>query len=69
MPYGSITRLVPQHGYGFLVDDSGMDWFFVEAGVRGGRLSALWVDERVGFASLWTPHGPQASDVHHEQLD
>ena len=46
--YGHITRLEPQHGYGFLVDDSGMDWFFLRGDVRDPGFDRLWIDERVG---------------------
>jgi cold shock CspA family protein len=69
MPYGTVTRLVPEHGFGFIVDDAGMDWFFVGSGVRDGAFDALWVDERVAFSSEWTSQGPRAVDIHHEQLD
>jgi len=69
MPYGHITRLVPEHGFGFLVDDAGLDWFFVHGGVRDGAFDALWYDERVGFTYEWTPKGPRAADIHFEQLD
>lgn len=66
MLYGSITRLVPEHGFGFLRDESGLDWFFLEAGVRTGRLADVWVDERVGFSSEWASSGPRAIDIHLE---
>ena len=67
--YGSITRLVPEHGFGFIVDDAGMDWFFVTDGVREGLLGRIWPGERVGFRRTWTAGGPRAVDVHFEQLD
>ncbi|MBA3270754.1 MAG: hypothetical protein H0T71_09585 [Acidobacteria bacterium] len=69
MPYGHIKRLEPQLGFGWLVDDTGLDWFFVRDGVRERKLDRLWIDERVGFAYEWTPKGPRASDIHFEQLD
>jgi hypothetical protein len=69
MPYGRITRLVPEHRYGFLIDDSGLDWHFVESGIRSGQLEDLWLDERVSFSGEWTLTGPRARDIHHEQLD
>lgn len=68
MPYGNITRIEHSHGYGFIADDGGMDWFFVAAGARGG-LDALWIDERVAFSSEDSAGGPRAVDVHNEQLD
>ena len=69
MPYGHITRLEPQHGFGWLVDDSGLDWFFVRTGVRDDQIQLLWLEERVGFSYEWTPKGPRATDIHFEQLD
>jgi cold shock CspA family protein len=69
MPYGSITRLEPGHGYGFIVDDSSLEWFFVAAGLRDGSFDVVWVGERVGFAIEHTKRGPRATDIRHEQLD
>lgn len=69
MPHGNILRLVPEHGFGFLIDDAGLEWFFVREGVRGGSLDVLWLDERVTFAPEWTEKGPRAVDIHFEQLD
>ena len=66
MPYGNITRLVPDHGFGFLTDDAGMDWFFVRDGIRAGDFSKLWLDERVSFAYEWTPKGPRATNIRFE---
>jgi cold shock CspA family protein len=67
--FGHITRLEPAHGYGFLIDDAGMDWFFVRNGVRDPGFDRLWLDERVGFSMEWTTSGPRAVDIHFEQLD
>lgn len=69
MIHGTVKRIVAEHGFGFIVDDGGMDWFFLAADVRGGELSALWLDERVGFVSEWTPRGPRAADIHYEPVD
>jgi cold shock CspA family protein len=69
MPYGNIVRIELARGFGFIRDDAGFDWFFVEEGVRNGRLDSVWVGERVGFAAEWVRSGPRATDVHHEQLD
>ncbi len=67
MPYGRIARLVPEHGFGFLVDDAGLDWFFLRDGVRDARFDHLRLDERVGFSSEWTASGPRAVDIHFNQ--
>lgn len=69
MPYGQITRLEPAHGFGFIVDDAGLEWFFKRDGVRDDGFDRLWLDERVGFSSESTAHGPLAVDIHFEQLD
>jgi cold shock CspA family protein len=69
MPHGQITRLVPEHGFGFLTDDAGLDWFFVREGVRGADFGVIWIDERVTFSSEWTPKGPRATDIHFEMSD
>ncbi|MCC7033592.1 MAG: cold shock domain-containing protein [Acidobacteria bacterium] len=69
MPWGEILRLESDKGFGFIRDDSGMDWFFVAKDVRGGRFENIWVGERVGFTAEATASGPRAADIHHEQLD
>jgi hypothetical protein len=69
MLYGHIARVVPEHRFGFLVDDAGLEWFFVVDGVRDGAFEHLWIDERVGFRPEWTERGPRAIDIHFEQLD
>lgn len=63
MLHGHITRLEPALGFGWLVDDAGVDWFFVRDGVRGGRLERLTRGERVTFDFESTPKGPRASDI------
>ncbi len=68
MPYGSIIRLEPERGFGFIRDDGGMDWFFVASDVRGG-MESVWVGERVSFTPEATRTGPRAADIHLEQLD
>ena len=62
MPHGTVKRVERVLGFGFLVDEAGMDWFFVSDGVRGG-LASLSVDDVVHFTPEWTPKGPRASDI------
>lgn len=69
MPYGNIVRIEAQHGFGFIRDDGGMDWFFVAADVRDGRFASIWVDQRVSFTPEATGNGPRAADIHSEHLD
>jgi cold shock CspA family protein len=63
MLHGHITRLEPELGFGWIVDDAGMDWFFVREGVRHGGLERLRTGERVTFDFESTPRGPRASDI------
>ena len=63
MPHGTISRLEPALGFGWLVDDSGLDWFFVREGVRDGALDRLQKRQRVTFSSEWTSKGPRATDI------
>ena len=63
MLHGHITRLEPQRGFGWIVDDAGRDWFFVREGVRGGRFERLMRGERVTFDFESTAKGPRASDI------
>jgi cold shock CspA family protein len=63
---GTVVRLEPAHGFGFIRDDCGGEWFFVGGGVRTRALDTLWLDERVLFEQEWTPGGPRATDVRNE---
>jgi cold shock CspA family protein len=62
MPHGHITRIEAGHGFGWLTDDAGTDWFFVRDGVRGA-LESLSPKDRVVFDVESTPKGPRASDI------
>ena len=63
MLHGRIRRVVPEHGFGFIVDDTGLDWFFVEAGLRDVPLGALRPKDHIVFAPEWTSGGPRAKDI------
>ena len=67
--HGEVVRIEPAHGFGFIRDDQQGEWFFVESGVRAGRLASVWVGERVGFAQERTASGPRAVDIHHESAE
>ena len=63
MPHGHITRIEPVHGFGWLIDDAGTDWFFVRDGVRSGALESLSTNDRVVFDFESTAKGPRASNI------
>lgn len=64
--HGSIVRLEPDYGFGFLRDEHDGDWFFVADGVRSRRLDEIWIGASVGFRMEQTPRGPRATDIHLE---
>ena len=66
MPHGTVKRIELARGFGFIVDDAGLDWFFVRQDVRGGNLETLAVDERVTFTFGWSSTGPRATDIDSE---
>lgn len=61
--HGRIKRIVSAHRFGFIVDHAGLDWFFVDTGVRDGRFAALRAEDQIAFAPEWTPAGPRATDI------
>ena len=63
MPHGYISRVEPALGFGWIVDDAGMDWFFVRDGVRRGAIDRLSRNARVVFDFETTPKGPRATDI------
>jgi CspA family cold shock protein len=63
MLHGHITRLETGFGFGWIVDDAGMDWFFVREGVRADGFERLAKGERVTFDVESTTRGPRASDI------
>lgn len=69
MPHGHVKRVVAEHGFGFLVDDAGLDWFFTRAGVRNDVFAVLQHKTRVVFSPEWTPQGPRAGDIHIEHSE
>jgi cold shock CspA family protein len=63
MPHGYISRVEPDLGFGWIVDDAGMDWFFVRDGVRRGAIERLTPKSRVVFEFETTPSGPRAANI------
>jgi cold shock CspA family protein len=63
MLHGYIRRVEPALGLGWIMDDAGMDWFFVRDGVRNGAIERLRRNDRVVFDFESTPRGPRAADI------
>jgi cold shock CspA family protein len=63
MPHGHIRRVEPALGFGWIMDDAGLDWFFVREGVRGAAIERLQKNDRVRFDFEATPRGPRAADI------
>jgi cold shock CspA family protein len=63
MLHGHIRRIEPALGFGFIMDDAGLDWFFLKDDVRGGAIDRLHVSDRVVFDFETTPKGPRATDI------
>lgn len=66
---GTLKRIVPEHGFGFIVDEGGMDWFFVRDGVRETVFERLRPGELLAFDREWTTRGPRATDVRFALFD
>ena len=63
MLHGYVRRVEPALGFGWIIDDAGVDWFFVREGVRGGAIDRLRANGRVVFDFEATPKGPRAADI------
>ena len=63
MLHGYIRRVEPALGFGWIMDDAGLDWFFLREGVRGSAIDRLHADDRVTFDFEPTPKGPRATDI------
>ncbi len=62
-PRGTVIRLFPWEGYGFLVAEDGREIYFDRNSVAGGRFDRLEEGMDVRFAEVLGEKGPQASTV------
>lgn len=62
-PFGRITRLFTDEGYGFLMTPDGREIYFHENALLDGKFAALEVGTRVSFVEREGEKGPQASSV------
>lgn len=63
MRMGTITRVEPARGFGFLRDEYGIDWFFVSGGLVDRDVTA---GARVAFEEETTALGPRATRIRKE---
>jgi cold shock protein len=62
MPTGTIKRIVPDRGFGFIRDESGQEWFFHRSSVQG-TFEQFAEGQRVSFDEEPSPKGPRAGNV------
>lgn len=63
-PYGRVTRLTPEDGYGFIESADGREIYFHRNAVLSGGFDRMAVGSEVRFAEEEGEKGPQASTVH-----
>jgi len=62
-PSGTIAKIFPDDGYGFLTTLEGREIYFHENSVVGGKFKDLEVGSKVRFVESEGEKGPQASTV------
>ena len=63
-PHGTVAKLFPDRGYGFIAAEDGREVYFHQNSVLGTRFDKLEVGARVRYAEEDGDNGPQASTVH-----
>ena len=61
MTEGTIKKLVPDRGFGFIAADDGKEYFFHRSGVQD--FDVLVGGEKVSFEIEPSPKGPRANRV------
>jgi cold shock CspA family protein len=62
-PIGTVRRVLPEEGYGFLETGDGREVYFHRNSVLDGAFAHLKPGVRVTFAEEMGDEGPQASTV------
>jgi len=62
MPEGTIKKLFPDKGYGFVEGERGF-WFFHRSVVEGTTLDSLQIGQLVEYQEGCGPSGPRADSV------
>jgi cold shock protein len=61
MTEGTIKKIVPDRGFGFIAADDGKEYFFHRSGVQD--FDTLMGGEKVSFEIEPSPKGPRANRV------
>jgi cold shock protein len=61
--HGTIKRLVSDKGFGFVLADDGMEYFFHQASVVGGGFDNLREGQALTFDKGQGAKGPRAENV------
>jgi CspA family cold shock protein len=61
MPEGTIKKIVPDRGFGFIAADDGKEYFFHRSAIA--EFDSLRGGERVTFETEPSPKGPRAARV------
>ena len=54
---GTIARLVPERGFGFITGDDGQEFFFHRSALQATEFEELAEGVRVDFHAAHDPHG------------
>jgi CspA family cold shock protein len=61
---GTVKRVVPERGFGFIVGEDGQEYFFHRTGLASSlRFEDVIANQRVSFEIQSSDKGPRASNV------
>ncbi len=66
---GRVVTMSNTHGYGFVADDEGREFFVHASALQGEPLEALRVGDHVDFEPTLTTRGPAALGVRHAPVE
>jgi len=62
---GTIKKITKDRGFGFIVGEDGVEYFFHQSELRGGlTFDQLREGQSVRFETAQSDKGPRAADVH-----
>ena len=63
MPTGTIKKIIPDRGFGFILGGDGKEVFFHRSGLQGLEFESLSEGQAVEFDLEEAARGPRASNV------